>query len=83
MVSRGDRETLMGPMEEFIHYENLIIFKRHLADPSITDEQRQLLTRLLALEEARDVPKKEDALGAPNGHSESAHKRTRGRSSMP
>ena len=25
----------MGSMEEFIHYEKLIIFKRQLADPSI------------------------------------------------
>ena len=30
----------MGSMEEFIHYEKLIIFKRQLADPSITDERR-------------------------------------------
>jgi hypothetical protein len=71
MASRRDRE-LMGSMEEFIHYSNLIIVKRRLADPSITDEQRQMFTRLLALEQAREVPKKEDALGAPDGHSESA-----------
>ena len=62
----------MGSMEEFIHFENLIIFKRRLADPSITDEQRQTLTRLLALEQAKDVPEKEGALGAPDGHSGSA-----------
>jgi len=62
----------MESMEAFIHYERLIIFKRRLADPSITDEQRQMLTRLLALEQARDVSEKEDALAAPDGHSESA-----------
>lgn len=39
----------MGSMEEFIHYANLIIVKRRLADPSITDEQRRMLARLLAL----------------------------------
>ena len=39
----------MGAMEEFIHYEKLIIFKRQLADPSITDERRRMLARLLAL----------------------------------
>ena len=43
----------MGSMEEFIHYEKLIIFKRQLADPSITDERRRMLARLLALEEAK------------------------------
>jgi len=62
----------MGAMEEFIHCEKLTIFKRRLADPNITDEQRQLLTEFLALEQARDVREKEDALAAPDGHSESA-----------
>lgn len=39
-------------MEEFMHYENLKIFRRQL---SLTkdDVQRQLLLRLLAEEEAR------------------------------
>jgi len=72
MASRRDRETLMGSMEEFIHYENLIIFKRRLADPNIADEQRQMLTRLLALEQTRDIPEQEDALGAPDGDSRTA-----------
>jgi hypothetical protein len=62
----------MGAMEEFIHCEKLTIFKRRLADPNITDEQRQLLTGFLALEQARDVREKEDALAAPDVHSESA-----------
>jgi hypothetical protein len=53
MASRRDREALMGSMEEFIHYANLIIAKRQLADPSITDEQRRMLARLLALEQAK------------------------------
>ena len=65
MASRRDRETLMGSMEEFIHYVNLIIAKRQLADPSITDEQRQMFTRLLTLEQARDVPEEADARGMP------------------
>ena len=56
----------MGSMEEFIHREKLIIFRRRLADPNITDERRQMLTRFLALEQARDVREKEDALGAPD-----------------
>jgi hypothetical protein len=43
----------MGSMEEFFHYANLIFVKRQLADPSITDEQRRMLARLLALEQAK------------------------------
>lgn len=55
----------MGPMEAYIHHANLIILKRRLADPNITDERRQMLTRLLALEQANGTSGKEDVLGAP------------------
>jgi hypothetical protein len=50
----------MTPMEEFIHYENVIIFKRRLADPNITDKQRRMLTGLLARAQARYVHEKND-----------------------
>ena len=53
----------MGSMEAYIHREYLIILKRRLADPNITDERRQMLTRLI--EQARGGPEKDDALGAP------------------
>jgi hypothetical protein len=46
----------MGSMEAYIHRENLIILKRRLADPNITDERRQMLTRLLALVRLRLRP---------------------------
>lgn len=49
----------MGSMEEFIHYANLIISRRRLADPSITDEERRMLARLLALEEAKRFQEKD------------------------
>ncbi len=39
-------------MEEYIHLENLKLFKRHLALAK-GDAERQLLLRLLAEEEAR------------------------------
>jgi len=39
-------------MEEFIHRENLIIFKRRLAEAK-NDAQRQMLLKLLAEEEAK------------------------------
>ena len=47
-------------MEEYIHYVNLTLFMRHLADPNITDERRRMLTRLLALEEAINVRERTD-----------------------
>ena len=59
----GDREALMESMEAYIHYENLIIFKRRLADPNLTDDQRRMLTRLLTLEQAKQVPEKDDSGG--------------------
>jgi hypothetical protein len=39
-------------VEDFVHRENLIIFKRRLADTK-NDVQRQLLLKLLAEEEAK------------------------------
>ena len=42
-------------MEDFVHRENLIIFKRRLADAK-SDIQRQLLLKLLAEEEAKGSP---------------------------
>ena len=54
----------MGSMEEFVHYANLIFVKRQLADPSITDEQRQMIASLLALEEAKRFHERDD------GHAE-------------
>ena len=44
----------MGSLEAFIHHENLILFKKQLADPRISDAQRQQLLRLLMKEEAKD-----------------------------
>jgi hypothetical protein len=69
---RWTGETLMGSMEEFIHSEKLSIFKRRLADPTITNEQRQMLTRLLAAEQAQDISETKDAVGGLGGPSGSA-----------
>jgi hypothetical protein len=46
-------------MEKFIHRENLALFKKRLAEPC-DDARRQLLLRLLAEEEAREIPAKKD-----------------------
>ena len=42
-------------MEDFVHRENLIIFKRRLADAK-SDVHRQLLLKLLAEEESKGGP---------------------------
>ena len=44
----------MGSMEAFIRRENLIIFKKYLADPEITSERRQMILRLLAREKGKE-----------------------------
>jgi hypothetical protein len=42
-------------MEEFIHRENLALFKRRLAEPH-TDAEREVLIKLLKAEEAKEQP---------------------------
>jgi hypothetical protein len=42
-------------MDEFIRRENLIIFRRRLAEAT-SDAQREILVKLLAEEEARGRP---------------------------
>ena len=43
----------MGSLDAYIHYENLILLKKQLADPRTTDKQRQILQKLLTEEEAK------------------------------
>ena len=40
-------------MEEFIHRENLALFRRRLADPTLTEAHRKVLLLLLAEEQAK------------------------------
>jgi hypothetical protein len=42
-------------MEGFIHRENLALFKKRLAEPC-DDARRQVLLKLLAAEEAKELP---------------------------
>ena len=45
-------------MEEFIHQENLALFKKRLAEPH-ADAEREILLKLLADEKAKEpLPKK-------------------------
>jgi hypothetical protein len=48
-------------MEEFIHRENLILFRKRLAEPH-TKAQREMLVKLLAEEEAKVLPSKNGIL---------------------
>lgn len=50
----------MGSMEEFVHYANLIFVRRKLADPGMPHEQREMLERLLALEESKRFRERDD-----------------------
>ena len=45
----------MGSLDAYIHYENLILLKKQLADPRTTDMQRQMLLKLLTEEEAEKL----------------------------
>jgi hypothetical protein len=45
-------------MYKFIHNENVALFKKKLADPQTTDTERKVVQKLLAEEEARELPPK-------------------------
>ena len=48
-------------MEEFIHRENLALFKKRLAEPH-SEAERGVLLKLLAGEQAKEPPQKKDVL---------------------
>lgn len=50
-------------MEKFIHRENLALFRKRLSQPH-DDAERQVLLKLLAEEEAKDLPRSK---GLPRG----------------
>jgi hypothetical protein len=52
----------MRSLDAFIHYENMILFKKQLADPRINDTRRRQLLRLLAEEQAQDFLHEERSL---------------------
>lgn len=58
--------TGSAAVEEFIHRENLALFRKRLAEPH-GDAEHQVLLMLLAEEEARDLPHGNDLpLGKKN-----------------
>ena len=48
-------------MEEFIHQQNLALFKKRLAEPH-TDAQGEVLVKLLTDEQAKEPPPKNGIL---------------------
>jgi len=48
-------------MEEFIHQQNLALFKKRLAEPH-TDAEREMLVRLRTDEQAKEPPPKNGIL---------------------
>jgi hypothetical protein len=50
-------------MDKFIHRENLALFTRRLADPGLTDAQRQTILRLLKEEHAKGTTAEINSLG--------------------
>ena len=45
-------------MDSFIHRENLALFERRLADPSLSDAQRAVILKLMREEHAKRCPTK-------------------------
>jgi hypothetical protein len=46
----------VGPVEKFIHNQNLALFKKKLNDPHISEAERDVVLKLLADEEAKEGP---------------------------
>jgi hypothetical protein len=44
----------VGPVEKFVHNQNLALFKKKLSDPEITEAEREVILKLLADEEAKE-----------------------------
>jgi hypothetical protein len=49
-------------MDKFIQRENLALFRRRLADPALTDAQRQTILRLLTEERAKGMTAETNSL---------------------
>jgi hypothetical protein len=45
-----------SPMEQFVHNENLKLYRQKLSDPTVGDAVREQIRKLLAEEEAKDTP---------------------------
>lgn len=48
-------------MEKYIHLQNLILFKKRLAEPH-SEAERKMILKLLADEEAKEPPPKNGVL---------------------
>jgi hypothetical protein len=43
------------PMERFVRSQNLALFRKKLSDPQLSDAEREVVKRLLAEEEAKEI----------------------------
>lgn len=43
-------------MEEFVHRQNLLLFRKRLDDPSFTEAERKVIRLLLVEEQAKKAP---------------------------
>ena len=50
-------------VDKFIQRENLALLRRRLADPALTDAQRQTILRLLTEERAKGMTAETNSLG--------------------
>ena len=47
-------------MDEYIHRENLALFRKHLSNPLLSDSQRKIILKLLAEERAKKLKSSEN-----------------------
>ena len=59
-------------MEEFVHRQNLLLFRRRLDDPGSSEAERKVIRRLLAEEQAKKPRPRRDH--ANNEAATSAHR---------
>ncbi len=45
----------VSPVDKFIHNQNLALFRKKLTDPQISEAEREVVRKLLADEEAKEV----------------------------
>jgi hypothetical protein len=67
LLRSQQKEKVMSSLDGFVHHENLILFKKQLANPWIDKTQRQQLLRLLAEEKAKDFLHEDHRSHRPTG----------------
>jgi hypothetical protein len=58
-------------MDKFIHRENLLLLKRRLADPNVTESQREVILRLMLEEQEKSQATPRAVIGTDQAHAHS------------